>query len=381
MDGNAVDLDRNSAGATTPADAKGALCAMREISPAQNWLFIVLGLVLSGILYDVMMSPGRLLPVVGPAYAIAMGMPIIAFERRATFRKLRRKIDELPSLPYLLASLLAYQILMSAGYAVASAGLLLLGMIKAGSLVEAVVMPVEVLLYGFAVCLLIIFILRVRDLLGRDVFTSMLISRYRQPVTEERVFLFIDLAGSTAYAEKHGDLRAQQYLKAIFSTFAEPVRRHKGAINDYVGDAAIITWPLARGIKDARCVRCVFDILSEIDAHARTWKHRFGEVPRLRAALHGGPIVTAEIGVDHHKIAFFGDTVNTTARIETLCKTLGRDVLISHKLAAQIVLPDAILVEDLGQHDLKGRGHMLGVAALSARKTAERPIHLPIPAE
>lgn len=234
-----------------------------------------------------------------------------------------------------------------------------------------------------AVCALIVFILRVRDLLGRDVFNSMLVSRYRQPVNEERVFLFIDLAGSTAYAEKHGDLRAQQFLKAIFATFAEPVRRHKGAIDDYIGDAAIVTWQLDRGIKDARCVRCVFDILADIEAHAEVWQRRFGQVPHLRAALHGGPIITAEVGVDHHKIAFFGDTVNTTARIETLCKSLGHNVLISSELAEKIRIPDTVLAEDLGMHAVRGRGQMLGVTALGAK--AAQPIHLPfelrIPAE
>ena len=129
-------------------------------------------------------------------------------------------------------------------------------------------MPFNVFLYALAVCALIVFILRVRDLLGRDVFTSMLISRYRRPVKEERVFLFIDLADSTSFAEKHGDLRAQELLKALFATFAEPVRRHKGAIDDYVGDAAIVTWPLASGVKFARCVRCIFDILDDIEANA-----------------------------------------------------------------------------------------------------------------
>jgi adenylate cyclase len=144
----------------------------------------------------------------------------------------------------------------------------------------------------------------------------------------------------------------------------------------YIGDAAIVTWPLARGIKDARCVRCVFDILSDIDADAAAWKHRFGEVPRLRAALHGGPIVTAEIGVDHHKVAFFGDTINTTARIEALCKTLGRSVLISSELASKVALPKTIAAESLGEHVVKGRGQTLGVTALSAHGSTTNQLQI-----
>ncbi|MGO7353032.1 adenylate/guanylate cyclase domain-containing protein, partial [Rhizobium ruizarguesonis] len=92
------------------------------------------------------------------------------------------------------------------------------------------------------------------------------------------------------------------------------------------GDAAIITLPLARGVKNARCVRFIFDILSDIEANAAGWRKSYGQVPKLRAALHGGEIITAEIGVDHHIISYFCDTVNTTARLETLCRSQNRPV-------------------------------------------------------
>ncbi|WP_275428334.1 adenylate/guanylate cyclase domain-containing protein, partial [Proteus vulgaris] len=77
---------------------------------------------------------------------------------------------------------------------------------------------------------------------------------------------------------------------------------------------------------------CVFDVLDRIEAEAEAWKARFGTVPRLRAALNGGSVVTAEVGVDRHKIAYFGDAVNATSRIEALCRPLGASVLISQDL-------------------------------------------------
>ena len=85
----------------------------------------------------------------------------------------------------------------------------------------------------------------------------------------------------------------------------------------------------------------------------------------MRAALHGGAIITAEIGVDRHKITFFGDTVNTTSRIEGLCKTLGWPFLMSSDLFDRISLPATVKAEYLGEHSVKGRGQALGVYALS----------------
>ncbi|MBY3180626.1 adenylate/guanylate cyclase domain-containing protein [Rhizobium laguerreae] len=339
---------------------------MREISPTQNWILITIVLAASGVIYDLMFYSNQT-PIIGAIFALFIGMPILAFERKVLFRALYRRIQKLPTFAFIITELLIYEILMSIGFACAGLLLWWLGMVKPVSLFDLVIMPFEVFLYALAVCTMLIFVLRVRELLGREVFLSMLISRYRNPVKEERVFLFIDLVDSTAFAEKHGDLRAQQLLSSLFATFAEPVRRNKGMINDYVGDAAIITWPLARGVKDARCVRCIFDILADIEANAAGWRKNYGQVPKLRAALHGGEIITAEIGVDHHKISYFGDTVNTTARLETLCRSLNRSVLISSELARRIKFPDDISCEDLGTHAVKGRGQALGVMALSSR--------------
>lgn len=355
---------------------------MREISATENWLLITLGMALSGVIYGLIAFPGEPI-IIGAVFAVFMGVPMIAFERRVLLRPLYRRIERLPTFAYIVVALVIYEILMSVGYAAAALLMWSLKFIEPESLTDILIMPFHVFLYALAVCALIVFILRVRDLLGRDVFTSMLISRYRRPVREERVFLFIDLADSTTFAERHGDLRAQEYLKALFATFAEPVRRHKGAIDDYVGDAAIVTWPLERGVKFARCVRCVFDILDEIEKNAATWRKNFGQVPRLRAALHGGFIITAEIGVDHHKIAFFGDTVNTTARLEALCKSLGKQVLISTELVQRIKLPKTVEIEDLGTHAVKGRGQTLGVMALKQQEKVEMApaFDLRIPAE
>jgi adenylate cyclase len=153
-------------------------------------------------------------------------------------------------------------------------------------------------------------------------------------------------------------------LNSLFAAFAEPVRRNRGTIDDYVGDSAIITWPLARGMKNGRCVRCVFDILNAIEKEAPSWLKQYGQVPRLRAALHGGFVITAEIGVDHHKITYFGDTVNTAARLESLCKVLDKRILMSTDLARRMTLPGNVLAEDLGEHAVKGRDQTVGVVAL-----------------
>lgn len=310
--------------------------------------------------------------LIGATYALCVCVPILAFERRIILRRLNRKIHSFSTPVFFLASIAVYLVFIELGYGVAGLVLQATGRLDF-DWAETIIPSTPALLFALAVSGLIVFALRVRELLGRDVFVNLLSGRYRKPMQEERVFLFIDLAGSTAFAERYGDLRMQEYLSKLFATFADPVLRYRGAIDDYVGDAAVITWPYDRAVNNAACIHCVFDILDEIEAGAHRWRKEFGEVPRLRAALHGGTIVAAEIGVDKHKITYFGDTVNTTARLEGLCKTLNQQVLISTDLARRMRLPHYVRVEDLGEHAVKGRGQKLGVLALRAGGTPAVP--------
>jgi adenylate cyclase len=335
---------------------------MGRVPSAVSWVFVAFFIAATGIAYNFIFS-GPAHPAVSIVYALFCGLPLVAFERGAVLQGLYYWMHRLPTPVYIVCALVLDFILISVGFAAAGTLLKSIGLMT-GTWAEVAMLPPDVLIYALTMTAILILALRVRELLGRDVFFSLLTARYRKPVAEERVFLFVDLVGSTSFAEEFGDLRAQQYLASLFSDFARSVRRHKGAIDDYIGDAAIITWPMARGIKDARCVRCIFDILADIKAHEEKWLETYGRVPQLRASLHGGPIITAEIGVDHHKITYFGDTINTAARLEGLCKTLDKPILISTDLARRLTLPNDVLAEDLGEHAVRGRDQALGIVAL-----------------
>jgi adenylate cyclase len=310
--------------------------------------------------------------IIGSVFALFTCVPIIALERGALFPRLYARMAALSTPLYLIAMLIVTYLLMYAGSTLCRILLAWIGYATYDSWHDIAFLPASAMLMALGVSLIVSFVARVRELLGRDVFSSLLLGRYRKPIEEERVFLFIDLVGSTSFAQEFGDLRAQQFLSALFVAFAEPVRRYLGTIDDYIGDAAIITWPMRRGIKNNNSIQCVFAILDSIEKDREKWLKNFGRVPQLRAALHGGPIITAEIGVDHHKITYFGDTVNTTARLEGLCRTLGAPVLISSDLAKRMEFADGIEPEFLGTHALKGRGQSLGVMALT------RSAHVPV---
>jgi adenylate cyclase len=329
----------------------------------------------AGVLYKLLFGYGPIWPSV--FYGAGIAIVVSAFERGLLLPQLRARIRRLPTLLFVPAAELAYLAMIVLGHT--SAGLVVLVMgfadddrTSAHPILYTLFPSPRVLLYSLCASAILVSLVRVRDLVGAETLGNLLVGRYRRPVAEERIFLFVDLVGSTAYAARNGDLRAQEYLSALFAAMAEPVQRHRGAIDDYVGDMALITWPLARGATEARCVACVFAIFDAIEAEAEIWRRDFGEVPRLRAALHGGSVVTAEVGIDRHKIAYFGDTVNTTARLEGLARTLGAPVVISADLLARLpALPDGLGARALGRHTLRGRDEPIQVAALE--RCAETP--------
>ena len=300
----------------------------------------------------------------GMIYGLCIGLSISPVERGFVLGRLMARIRRWPTWLYIPAC--------EAG----SVALVLIGFVVGGTIcwstklldrpyLVCVIPDAQVLIYALIVAAALVFVTRVRDLLGHAVFANLLVGRYHRPVAEQRIFLFLDLVGSTAYARAHGDLRAQEYLGAIYAAIAEPVQRHAGAIEDYIGDMALITWPEARGLRNADCFRCVFAIQQLFARDAAEWQRKFGQVPGFRAALHGGSVVTAEIGIDRHKISYFGDVVNTTGRLETLSRQLGVAVLTSADLLARCpALPRHIRAQSLGSHALHGREQPLEVFGL-----------------
>lgn len=316
----------------------------------------------AGLLYALALRGGN--PVVGALYGTLIGLTVLSFERGLILAGFQRRLRRLPTLIYVPLSEATYLALILVSAAASGLVCWTLGLIG-GTLLAAITPGPADLAYSCAVCALFVFVIRMRDLVGSDVFWSLIIGRYHQPIEEARVFLFLDVVGSTAFAERHGNLEAQAYLGAFFAALAEPVRRHGGSIDDYIGDMALITWPLVRGTRGAACVACVFDVMDALARDAERWRARFGHVPRFRAALHGGPVVTAEIGIDRHKITYFGDAVNITSRIEALCRSLDAPILMSADLLHQLAgLPAGIFVRPLGGHAVRGRDQRLDVVAL-----------------
>ena len=113
------------------------------------------------------------------------------------------------------------------------------------------------------------FVLQMNRMLGINVLGYFAAGIYRRPKAEERVFLFVDLVGSTQLAERLGSARYFELLRRFVDDLSDPVLESDGEIYQYAGDEVVITWPLAAGVRAANCVACFFAIRAAVARHGR----------------------------------------------------------------------------------------------------------------
>ena len=95
---------------------------------------------------------------------------------------------------------------------------------------------------------------------------------------------------------------------------------------------------MVEALKDAACVECFLEMQRQLGARAERYRTRYDVTPSIRGAVHGGPVVTTWVGEAKKELAFHGDTLNATFRIESMCRELGADFLVSELVCDRLGL-------------------------------------------
>lgn len=231
---------------------------------------------------------------------------------------------------------------------------------------EAVLRPALMKGVLFALVLggLTSFALEVQDRVGRGAFLAFLLGRYHRARTERRCFLFLDLAGSTALAERLGHVRYFELLNEFFADATDALLETRGEVYQYVGDEIIVSWPESVGLRRANCVRCVHLFEDRVASRADRYRERYGAVPDFRAALHAGDVTAGEVGVLKREQVFSGDTLNTASRIQERCKALDRRLLVSGDLADRLPAGVPFRLEPMEEIELRGKAGSTRILAV-----------------
>jgi len=227
-------------------------------------------------------------------------------------------------------------------------------------------MLMALLLFASLGNLLISLIKEVNRGFGPGLLRMMLIGAYRRPQVEKRIFMFMDLRGSTGYAETLGHLRYSAMVRDVFQDVNRMVPRYEAEIYQYVGDEVVLTWNKHRGADAQRCLLLFFAVQDAIAERADIYRERYGMVPEFKAGVHTGTVTAVEIGDIKREIAYHGDTVNTAARIESMNNSFDRQLLVSDQMLMLCGDLSAVGLreEPMGSILLKGKSKYVTIHAV-----------------
>ncbi len=204
---------------------------------------------------------------------------------------------------------------------------------------------------------------------GRQNIISFLTGKYHRPIIEDRIFMFLDLQSSTKYAEKLGSIRYSTMLRDCFHDINHIVMEYNAQIYQYVGDEIVLTWEWNEKNDHIKFIDLYFAFKRRLALKKVYYNDKYGLLPVFKAGLHGGNVTVAEIGQIKRDIAFHGDVLNTTSRIQDLCNPLKASFLISEELFSRISSKGNYFYKNLGEHLLRGKTKKVGLYAIEMPST------------
>jgi adenylate cyclase len=216
--------------------------------------------------------------------------------------------------------------------------------------------------------MLLIVIGKLRMLHSSKQLLGFFTGQYYYPEQEVRVIMFVDLIGSTTLAEQLGPLTFSKFLQDCFSDISESIYAWHGEVYQYVGDGIVVSW---RG-KSRDCsfnsICCYFNISKKIEERMEYYSSSYNSIPRFRAGIHKGEVIITWVGDKKKELAFHGDTINSAARIQSMCKVYDAECLVSGILMNGVSLPKDIKSDSIG--DVVPRGKLSSITLFSLSEVA-----------
>lgn len=211
--------------------------------------------------------------------------------------------------------------------------------------------------------LISIVLLEVTDKYGPGMFWLMLSGQYYKPKIEDRIFIFLDINESTSIAENLGHEKYFRMLRDFFNDITLPVLANDGEIYQYVGDEVLITWfnTPENKIKSLKFIRHTYYLLERLN---KRYQKRYNHLPKFKAGVHAGEVTAGFVGLIKKELIYSGDTMNTTARLRSMCNDLNESFILSEDFMQDFHQPHGYLIDKIGMMELKGRAEPVKLFSL-----------------
>ncbi len=164
--------------------------------------------------------------------------------------------------------------------------------------------------------------------------------------------LFTDIEGFSTISEKLDPQGLMQTLNDYFAAMSEIINRHGGVIEQYQGDALLVSFNASRPLDDHS--DCAIRTALDIQQLMETTTFGDGLTLRTRCGINTGEVVVGAFGSsDRLLFTVHGDEVNIAARLEQMNKDYGTYVLVSDAAIRQC--SNEYDLEEMGEVTVRGR--------------------------
>ncbi|MBI3242075.1 MAG: FtsX-like permease family protein [Chloroflexi bacterium] len=215
---------------------------------------------------------------------------------------------------------------------------------------------------------------RMRDLFGRylsrEVSEAVLAGRVTFKGERKTITcLYVDMRGSTAFAEQHAPEEVMEALNQYFEVVVLAVEAHGGIVNRFVGDEAVCLFGAPTSLRD-HADHALQAALSMREGLAYLNQKRTTlNLPTLKfgIGLNTGEVVAGATGSEERQeYTVIGDAMNLGARIQALNKEFpAHDILLSEFTHAALgPKADDYVLADLGPVEIRGKSQPVRVLGL-----------------
>jgi adenylate cyclase len=161
---------------------------------------------------------------------------------------------------------------------------------------------------------------------------------YRLGAEKEIAILFADLRDFTRLAESKLPYDVVFVLNRYFGAMGKTIEEAGGRVDKFIGDGIMALFGLesgaAAGARQALAAAQTMSVrLEELN---RTLEHEIDAPLQIGIGLHLGPVIVGEMGYGPAtQLTAVGDAVNTASRLESLCKELGVELVVSEETVAK----------------------------------------------
>ena len=148
--------------------------------------------------------------------------------------------------------------------------------------------------------------------------------------------IFTDIAGFTSLVETAAPEVLGALLNEYVGGMTDVVFAHEGTVAKVIGDALQILFNAPGDQPDyaTRAIACAHDLDAWSEKFRERWKSQGVNFGVTRIGIHAGPALVGNFGGSRFfDYTAYGDTINTTARLETANKLLGTRMCASAVVA------------------------------------------------